>query len=114
MDCKESTELIIVSIYQCCVNPTNEIGITAYHQQEIQLVDMRRENTNPRANFSMDIQEFIEEKLAVHKGIRIPIIVGNWNETCKGNSTSQKLCDRFGLVDAWASINPNHPDFNTF
>ena len=75
---------------------------------------MGQESTNPRTNFSVDIQSFIEEKLAENTGICIPFIVGDWNETCKGNSSSQKLCDWFWLVDARASINLNHPELNTF
>ena len=45
---------------------------------------------------------------------RIPWILGDWNEECVGNSTTNKLCERFGLVDAREVMNPDCPPFPTF
>ena len=40
--------------------------------------------------------------------------MGDWNEECLGNSTSNKFCDCFGLVDAWEVMNQDCPPFPTF
>ena len=44
----------------------------------------------------------------------IIIIIGDWNEECKGTSNSQKLCDKFGLVDVWDRLYPNESLFKTY
>uniref|UniRef100_A0A6V0CR07 Endonuclease/exonuclease/phosphatase domain-containing protein n=1 Tax=Pseudo-nitzschia australis TaxID=44445 RepID=A0A6V0CR07_9STRA len=45
---------------------------------------------------------------------RIPFLMGDWKEKCKGNGTSKKLCEQFGLVNVWATLNPNHLEFPTY
>jgi hypothetical protein len=37
LDGKGGKYILIVSVYQCCKQPTNLKGITAFHQQEIML-----------------------------------------------------------------------------
>jgi hypothetical protein len=39
---KGGKDILIVSVYQCCKQPTNSKGITAYHQQEIMLSETNR------------------------------------------------------------------------
>jgi hypothetical protein len=43
-----------------------------------------------------------------------PILLGDWNEECKGTSTSQKLCDEFGLVNIFKQVHPNQKQFKTY
>jgi hypothetical protein len=44
----------------------------------------------------------------------IPIIMGDWNEECKGSSNSQIICNELGLVDAVDRIYPDHQEFKTY
>jgi hypothetical protein len=44
----------------------------------------------------------------------IPIIMGDWNEKCKGSSNSQIICNELGLVDAFDRIYPEHQEFKTY
>jgi hypothetical protein len=37
--------------------------------------------------------------------------MGDWNEECKGFSSSQLICNEFGLVDAFEHIYPDHQEF---
>ena len=39
--------------------------------------------------------------------------MGDWNETCQGNSTSYKLCRAIGLVDVWKLHHPE-TEFNSY
>ena len=50
-DSQKKIDIMVISIYQCCLNPTNKIGTAAYHQQQIILLDQDRPDTNPRRNF---------------------------------------------------------------
>jgi hypothetical protein len=44
-----------------------------------------------------------------------PILLGDcWNEECKGTSTSQKLCDEYGLVNFFKQVHPNPKQFKTY
>jgi hypothetical protein len=43
-----------------------------------------------------------------------PILLGDWNEECKGTSTSQKLCDEFGLVNIFKQEHPNQKQFKKY
>ena len=45
------TNILIVSIYQCCNNKRKNQKKTAYHQQQIMLSELDREDTDPRRNF---------------------------------------------------------------
>jgi hypothetical protein len=42
------------------------------------------------------------------------ILLGDWNEECKGTSTSQKLCDEFCLVNIFKQLHPNQKQFKTY
>jgi hypothetical protein len=58
-DGQDDKDILIICVYQCCKNPTNPKGMTAYHQQEILLSKMDRTDTEPRRNFYRDLEEFI-------------------------------------------------------
>ena len=55
LDGKGDTDILIISIYQCCKTPTNEIGMTAYHQQQLMLSELDRKDLDPRRNFLRDL-----------------------------------------------------------
>ena len=43
----------------------------------------------------------------------LPMLVGDWNEECMGNSNSKKLCNKFGLVNIFHGKYLNHEKFKT-
>mmetsp|Transcript_8770 Transcript_8770/g.16930 ORF Transcript_8770/g.16930 Transcript_8770/m.16930 type:complete len:139 (-) Transcript_8770:649-1065(-) len=55
LDGKNGINILIVSFNQCCSNPTNILGGSAYNQQQIQFINEGRENTDARRNFSKDL-----------------------------------------------------------
>jgi len=114
LDGKGGKDILIVSVYQCCKQPTNSKGITAYHQQEIILSETNRVDRDPRRNFYRDIKKFLQEFMTDENSSITPILLGDWNEECKGTSTSQKLCDDFGLVNIFNQVHPNHKQFKTY
>ena len=114
LDGKGDKEILIMNVYQCCKSPTNPTGITAYHQQTIMLSELDKIDTNPRRNFRRDLMQFIKSKINKANTTVIPIIMGDWNEECKGSSTSQLICNEFGLVDAFQRIYPDHRNFKTY
>ena len=59
--CLSQRILLIVVIYQCCAQPTNLTGNSAFSQQEILLSQMDRPTINPRANFYQDICKLIQK-----------------------------------------------------
>jgi hypothetical protein len=62
LDGKGGKDVLIVSVYQCCKQPTNSKGITAYHQQEIMLSETNRVDQDPRRNFYRDIYRYCQMK----------------------------------------------------
>jgi hypothetical protein len=114
LDGKGGKDILIVSVYQCCKQPTNPKGITAYHQQEIMLSETNRVDRDPRRNFYKDLKKFLNEFLTDENNNITPILLGDWNEECKGTSTSQKLCDYFGFVNIFNQVHPNHKQFKTY
>ena len=114
LDGKGGKDILIVSVYQCCKQPTNPNGVTAYHQQEIMLSETNRVDRDPRRNFYKDLKAFLTDFTTRDNSSITPILVGDWNEECKGTSTSQKLCDEFGLVNIFKQIHPDHKQFKTY
>jgi hypothetical protein len=88
--------------------------MTAYHQQEILLSEMDRTDKEPRRNFYRDLKEFIGSYVNQEGGNVTPLIIGDWNEECKGTSASQKLCNEFGLVNIFDRLYPNQAQFKTY
>ena len=79
LDGKGDKDILIVSIYQCCKNPTNKNGITAYHQQRLMLSEMDRQDTDPRRNFLKDLKAFLHKMMDDEEQKVLPIIIGDWN-----------------------------------
>jgi hypothetical protein len=108
--------VLIVSAYQCCKQPTNPKGITAYHQQEIMLSKSDRVDKDPREKFYQDIKTFLTKYLCNDDSEDnvVPILIGDWNEECKGRLNTQKLCDDFGLVNIFQRLYPEQKQFKTY
>ena len=105
LDGQGEKDILIVSAYQCCKQPTNPRGITAYHQQQIMLSETDRVDRDPRRNFYRDLKSFLDTFITDDEDRTvIPILVGDWNEECKGSSTTQRLCDDFGLVNIFERL----------
>jgi hypothetical protein len=117
LDGKVGKDILIVSVYQCCKQPANSKGITAYQQQEIMLSETNRVDRDPRRNFHRDMKKFLKEIMpeenSDHSSIT-PLRLGDWNEECKGTSTSPKLCDEFGLVNIFKQVHPNQKQFKKY
>ena len=84
--------ILIMSIYQCCKNPTNPQGKTAYHQQETMLSERNRTDCDPRRNFYKDMGKFLRKFEKETEQKVLPILIGDWNEECMGRSNSKKNC----------------------
>ena len=114
---EDNKVILVMSIYQCCKNPTNPQGKTAFHQQETMLSEMNRNDCDPRRNFYKDMCKFIksfEKKEKKNDKQVLPMLIGDWNEECIGKSNSKKLCDEFGLVNIFQGKFPNHEKFKTY
>ena len=113
LDGEKDKDVAIICVYQCCT-PAKKDGMkTAYKQQQVLLSLMNRKNTDPRSNFKKDLKQFIREIQSKYKKIR-PIILGDWNEECKGSSASMEICHEFGLVNIFERMHPGHEKFNTY
>jgi hypothetical protein len=112
LDGQGDKDILIICVYQCCKSPTPG-KTTAYHQQVVLLSEMNRTDKDPRRNFYRDLKKFMESFLIDEESNVIPFIIGDWNEECKGSSTSKKLCNEFGLVNIFDRIYPNQKKFKT-
>ena len=110
LNAKGNKEILIISLYQCCKQPTNKVGNTSFHQQRILLYEMNRRDTDPRKNFYKDLRKLIYDHTSRSDITTIPILMGDFNEECQGTSNSSKLCSEFNLVDIWSQKYPSlHP-----
>ena len=109
---KGQTPLTIYTVYQVCMNPTNTIGHTAWHQQRLALNQQNRTNLHPRHAFISDLTKSIEKHQALKHDI---IIGGDFNETPdKHNSGILKLLTTTNLIDPFLHHHPNLRTFNTY
>ena len=113
-DSQKKIDIMVVSIYQCCISPKNMIGTAAYHQQQIMQLGQDRTDTNPGRNFRTNLLKFLENHLSNPDKPTIPFILGDWNKPHEGQSTSKKICEKFGLVDIWKTLQPDHSNFSTY
>lgn len=113
LDGKGKRDVLIMSIYQCCTSKNKNETLPASKQQEILLSQMDRKDINPTRNFRKDIIALIA-KLKEENDELIPIIVGDWNEECKGGTTSNELCNEFGLVNIFDHHYPTQKKFKTY
>ena len=102
----------IYTVYQVCLNPTNAIGHTAWHQQRLALNQQNRTSQHPRQAFISDLTASIKSFQALHHDI---IIGGDFNETTdKHASGILKLINTTNLVDPFLHYHPTLPTFNTY
>jgi hypothetical protein len=108
---RQGPPLTIISAYQVNKQPTNEVGITAWHQQRLLLDKAGRVDIHPRKAFIDDLTAFIKARQSEGHAI---IIGGDLNETTD-NATSGllRLLSATELIDPWRRRFPNAPDFNT-
>jgi len=109
---KQRSPLTIYTVYQVNPRPTNEIGITAWHQQRLQLNYEKRHETHPRTAFTEDIINAIKRKQNDNHDI---IIGGDFNDTIsQARSNVLKIAHATGLTDPWTRRFPNHDNFSTY
>jgi hypothetical protein len=68
------------------------------------LSETNQVDRDPRRNFYRDMKKFLKELMPDDNNNNnniTPILLGDLNDKCKGTSTSQKLCDEFGLRNAF-------------
>jgi hypothetical protein len=103
--------LIIYTVYQVCAQPTNEVGITAWHQQRIQLNDQGRHNIHPRKAFIDDL--IVDIKRHQQMGYDI-ILGGDMNDTLYyAKSNLLRLAQATELIDPWTKLHPNRETFHS-
>jgi exonuclease III len=103
--------ITIISVYQVCLNPTNKLGQTAWHQQR-RALDLCGNTSHPRLAFMQDLEAIIQRLQAQKHDI---IVGGDWNESIGvPNSRLLKLCTSLDLMDPWLTFYPHHTEFPTF
>ena len=104
--------LTIYTVYKVNVQPTNDIGITAWHQQRLQLDFQRRHNEHPRDAFTKDLTQAI----TAHQTLGHDIIVGgDFNDTLfQPRSQLLKLATNTNLIDPWTRLYPGIENFKTY
>jgi exonuclease III len=108
----QSSRITVISAYQVCKKPTNKHGMAAYHQQEVLLHKRKRSNTDPRKNFHIDLQTFIQSRKAL--GDRI-ILLGDFNETLDDHHSNMlTIASECELIDPWNQLYPNQSTLPTY
>ena len=110
---KQKPPITAYTLYQVCLNPTNAIGHTAWHQQRLALNQQNRTSTHPRQVFIKDLTTSVKNFQALnHDDI---ITGGDFNETTKKhNSGLLKLITTTNLIDPFLIMHPTLPTFNTY
>ena len=109
---KYHNPITIISVYQVNIKPTNDIGITAWHQQRLALNKLGKSHIHPRQAFIQDLTNQVREFQSMKHDI---ILGGDFNETAdKPRSGLLKLMIDTGLLDPWTHRFPTHPTFNTY
>ena len=102
----------VYAVYKVNAKPTNDIGITAWHQQRLQLDSQHRHNEHPRDAFTKDLIKAITNHQALGHDI---IVGGDFNETLfQPNSQLLKLATSVNLIDPWTRLYPGHENFKTY
>jgi hypothetical protein len=104
--------LTIYTVYKVNENPTNDVGITAWHQQRLQLDSSNRLNEHPRQAFTTDLTKAIQTHQA--QGHEI-IVGGDFNDTLfRPRSQLLKLANSTDLTDPWIHAYPDYESFSTY
>lgn len=103
---KNSPPITVISAYQVCFRPTNQLGNTAYHQQQRLLSKEGRHHLHPRKAFIQDLSAFVTNLLEKQHDI---ILGGDFNESLDDkNSGILRLAMSNNLVDAFTMRFPNY------
>ena len=109
---KHQSPITVISVYQVNIRPTNDIGITAWHQQRINLNKNGKSHLHPRQAFIQDLTKQVKDFQLMNHDI---ILGGDFNETAeKPRSGLLKLMLDTGLLDPWTHRFRTHPSFNTY
>lgn len=108
---KRLPPLTIYTIYKVNQQPTNQIGITAWHQQRLFLDAQQRTTEHPREAFTTDLIQSIQH----HQKQQHHIIVGgDFNDTLyTRRSQLLRLANATQLTDPWTVFSPQFESFNT-
>jgi len=109
---KHRPPITIYTVYKVNARPTNAIGITAWHQQRLQLDSQSRSDEHPRNAFTTDLIKSV----AVQQSLGHDIIIGgDFNDTLLSpNSQLLKLANQLQLTDPWTKLHPGHENFSTY
>jgi endonuclease/exonuclease/phosphatase (EEP) superfamily protein YafD len=96
-----------------CNQPTNQIGITAWHQQRLLLDKQNRHQEHPREAFTNDLISSIQHHQSLHHHV---IVGGDFNDTLFTNrSQLLRLANATQLtVPWWTALYPQFENFNTY
>jgi hypothetical protein len=104
--------LTIYTVYKVNENPTNDVGITAWHQQRLQLDAAHRHGEHPREAFTKDLITMISSHQAQGHDI---IVGGDFNDTLlRPRSQLLKLATNTNLTDPWIHFHPDQESFSTY
>lgn len=104
--------LTIYTVYKVCKQPTNQIGITAWHQQRLLLDQQNRHHEHPREAFTKDLIASIQHHQSLHHQV---IVGGDFNDTLFTNrSQLLRLANATQLTDPWTALYPQFENFHTY
>jgi hypothetical protein len=104
--------ITIYTVYQVNAQPTNDIGITAWHQQRLHLNEQNRSSIHPRMAFTDDLIASVHTMQQQNHEI---IIGGDFNDTLHNHrSNILRLATHTGLIDPWTQLFPDHSEFSTY
>lgn len=109
---KQLPPLTIYTVYKVNKHPTNQIGITAWHQQRLILDDQQRHREHPREAFTSDLIQAIHHHQSQHHQI---IVGGDFNDTLYTNQSQLlRLANATHLTDPWTAYYPQYETFNSY
>eukprot|EP00980_Cylindrotheca_fusiformis_P015690 scaffold4522_cov104-Cylindrotheca_fusiformis.AAC.3 len=118
---KDGKIITAVTVYQVCIRPTNAVGNTAFHQQELSIAteaqDQDVELTHgpqPRLRFRHDLLKFLH---ALRRAGESVVLMGDFNDDiCSGNSTMQRLFQDRALqfIDVIGRCHPHLQQLSTY
>lgn len=109
---RKKPPLTVYIVYKVNVKPTNDVGITAWHQQRLHLDSQNRHKEHPRDAFTTDLIKDIKDKQTLGHDI---IVGGDFNDTLyTPRSQLLKLATSTNLTDPWTRLYPGLEKFNTY
>eukprot|EP00980_Cylindrotheca_fusiformis_P016915 scaffold5139_cov100-Cylindrotheca_fusiformis.AAC.1 len=118
---KNGKVITVVTVYQVCMRPTNVVGNTAFHQQQLSIATEAQDNDvelthgpQPRIRFHNDLVNFLRRLR--RKGESI-VLMGDFNDDiCSGSSPMQRLFQDRDLqfVDIIGRCHPHTQSLSTY